>query len=327
MTMQSERRRRSRLSLLSLLLLLVLIVLWIALQCSSQREGRIGSITTAQVQIGVGASPTPLPPDFTPFPGATRTPVPGAATPTVTRPQTGVVPGIQAEVLGAGATGAATATPATGQPPPAEETQIAGATSTAVVGATATAAAGATSTPGTGATPQPTIDFGPQPTATATPPSGGGGGGSSGSLAMDGFVAPGAYKNASIRVTNNGPVTFHYSLSMSTSGDAVFASTLRLRVYVRVGDSCDFPGQPPSGNDFSPLTGDQVGTVLYDGNFASGNKFGDPSIEIAAGDRQLAPGQTEVLCFELFFPWGAGDENQGLHVNGTLIFTAKSPDS
>jgi hypothetical protein len=114
---------------------------------------------------------------------------------------------------------------------------------------------------------------------------------------------------------------------MFTDGDADFAQALRLRVYLRVGASCDFPGAPPSGDDFLPLTGDQAGTVLYDGNFATGNKFGDPSVEIAPGDRQLASGESEVLCFELFFPWGAGNVYQGKHVNGTLVFTAKSPES
>jgi hypothetical protein len=29
---------------------------------------------------------------------------------------------------------------------------------------------------------------------------------------------------------------------------------------------------------------------------------------------------------EVFFPWTAGNEYQGLAVNGTMIFTAKSPE-
>jgi hypothetical protein len=114
---------------------------------------------------------------------------------------------------------------------------------------------------------------------------------------------------------------------MSTSGSAEFAALLRLRIYRRVGPSCDYAGQPPSpAAGFLPLTGDQVGTVLYDGNFGSGNKFGDPTVELAAGDRPLGIGESEVLCMEVFFPWTAGNAYQGLAVNGTMIFTAKSPE-
>jgi hypothetical protein len=29
---------------------------------------------------------------------------------------------------------------------------------------------------------------------------------------------------------------------------------------------------------------------------------------------------------EVFFPWDAGNQYQGKSVNGTLVFTAKSPD-
>jgi hypothetical protein len=140
-------------------------------------------------------------------------------------------------------------------------------------------------------------------------------------------VGPGAYTTGGILVSNAGPVAFNYSLSMTTSGSAEFAALLRLRIFVRVGSSCNYPGQPPSpGDAFLPLTGDQVGSVIYDGNFSSGNKFGDPAVEVAAGDRFLDVGASEVLCMEVFFPWTAGNEYQGLAVNGTQIFTAKSPE-
>jgi hypothetical protein len=146
-------------------------------------------------------------------------------------------------------------------------------------------------------------------------------------LHIDGVVGPGAYTTGGIRVSNVGPVAFNYSVSMTTTGDATFASLLRMRIFLRVGDSCNYPGPPPSpATGFLPLSGDQVGTVLYDGNFATGNKIGDPTVELATGDRHLNVGQSEVLCMEVFFPWTAGDEFQGLSVNGTQIFTAKSPE-
>jgi hypothetical protein len=144
---------------------------------------------------------------------------------------------------------------------------------------------------------------------------------------MDGVVAPGAYTTGGILVSNTGPVAFNYSMHMTFTGDAAFASLIRLRIYLRVGSSCNYPGQPPSpSSGFLPLTGDQAGTVIYDGTFSAGNKFGNPAVEVAPGDRFLAVGQSEVLCMEAFFPWTAGNEYQGMTVNGTQIFTAKSPE-
>ena len=144
----------------------------------------------------------------------------------------------------------------------------------------------------------------------------------SGRLAMPGLVAPGAHKQGGILVTNTGSEAFHYSVGMTVTGDIEFAQTLKLRVYLRAGASCDYPGPPPSGDDFLPLIS---GLSLYVGDFATGNKVGDPSVEADPGDLILRPGQSEVLCMEVFFPWGAGDAFQGKSVNGTFTFTAKSP--
>lgn len=208
--------------------------------------------------------------------------------------------------------------------------------STAVAGATAVATAtaapaGPTSTPGAA---NPTSTSAPAATATPRPPTSTPppaesvrAFGQGRSIVMDHLVQPGAYTNSGILVRNAGPVAFDYSLSMTITGDTTFASVLRFRVFVRSGTSCNYPGQPPApGATLLPLTGDQVGTTVYDGTFTAGNKFGDPTIEFAAGDRTLDIGETEVLCMEVFFPWTAGNEYQGLTVTGTLIFTAKAPD-
>jgi hypothetical protein len=172
--------------------------------------------------------------------------------------------------------------------------------------------ASATATPGDGGSLDDAEDIGPP--------------GHRSHLAMPGIVAPGAYETGGILVSNVGTVAFNYSLSMSTAGDAGFAAALKLRIYLRVGASCNYPGAPAAGDDFLPLTGDQVGTEIYVGDFATGNKFGNPDFEVFAGDRFLAPGESEVLCMEVFFPWGAGNSNQGKSVDGTFIFTAKSPE-
>jgi cell division septation protein DedD len=262
-----------------------------------------------------------------------------AAAPTSTRTSgsssgTGVAPpGLSIGGTGPGGSGGVTS------PPLATATSSAsgaGATATAVAQPTSASqptsvptsgSGGPTAVPTTGtqATAVPTNPP-PEPSSTPVPetvdPIG-----HHSHLHIAGFAAPGAYKAGGIIVSNIGPVAFDYSVSMTVTGDAAFASLLRLRIYVRVGATCDYPGQPPAPNaSLNALSGDQVGTVLYDGTFTTGNKVGDPAAFPAAGDRHLNPGQSEVLCMEVFFPWTAGNEFQGLHVDGTQIFTAKSPD-
>ncbi len=187
---------------------------------------------------------------------------------------------------------------------------------------------GPSSTPASGGSNPTPVPTNAPPAATATPvPETVDEPGHHSHLHIDGFVGPGAYKAGGIIVSNLGTVAFDYSVSMTVSGDAAFASALRLRIYLRVGTSCDYPGQPPSpATDLLALAGDQVNTVLYDGTFTTGNKIGNPAAFPAAGDRHLNPGQSEVLCMEVFFPWGSGNEFQGLGVNGTQTFTAKAPD-
>jgi hypothetical protein len=248
-----------------------------------------------------------------------------AATPTsihTTGPaNTGLLPpGLSLGETGQGGTGGGGNLPSS-QPTSTATSGGAQSTSTPSTGATAvaTATSGSPPTAAPTKTPQP-------PTATLVPeellPIG-----HNSHLSMEGFVGPGAYKAGGIIVSNLGSVAFDYSVSMTVTGDQTFASLLRLRIYLRVGSTCDYPGQPDAGaSTLKPLTGDQVGTVLYDGTFTTGNKIGDPAAFPATGDRHLNVGQSEVLCMEVFFPWTAGNQYQGQAVNGTQTFTAKSPD-
>jgi hypothetical protein len=328
---EPQRSRRLWLSLLSLLLLFLLLTAWVSFKAMNETTGRFISITTAEVRLGVVTEATATPsatPSGPTAVAATPTPGPAVGVPTVARPVIGAQPGITAEVLGAADEPSLQPTPLATPSATQPVTDVQPGTGPTEVPGVPTAPPG-----GNGSAPTLPTDPGQPgaPGATPTAPSGPGGGGpgsgGGGGLAIEGFAAPGAYKNHAIRVTNPGTIAFHYSLGMQTSGDAPFAQVLRLRVFLRVGSSCDFLPPPASGGDFLPLSGDQVGTVLYDGNFATGLKFGNPSIEIAPGDRQLGPGQAEVLCMEVFFPWDAGNDFQGQSVNGTFVFTAKSPSN
>ncbi len=358
---EKKDRRRRVLSLLSLLVLFTLLGAWVLLKLTTKQEGELDSISTAQVKITINESaPPPSDQDAASQATATPAPRPAGGGPSIVAEVLGADDGAAQAKANTGGTrpggaplAAATAIlptstaarPSIGLAPPGSSgpTQAAprasatqGSGSAFVPGASATApssqpTAGASATapssqPTAGPTSAPTTAPTSAPSApTATPvveevssP------GHHSHLSIVGFVGPGAYDNGGIQVVNSGPVAFNYSVHMTVTGSSTFAAVIKLRIYLRVGTSCNYPGQPPSGDDLLPLTGDQVGTELYVGTFTAGNKIGDPLV-LNAG-RDLAVATNEILCMEVFFPWGAGNAYQGLSVNGTFFFTAKSPD-
>jgi len=132
---------------------------------------------------------------------------------------------------------------------------------------------------------------------------------------------PGSYATGTVRVSNTGGSEFLFSVSVTSTGSSALAGVLKLRIADASGASCSFPGGPTSGDVFLASNA----TVLYVGDFASGNKVGDPSLEAAFGDQSLAPASSRLVCIELFYPWSSGNDLQGQAVLGTFIFTAKTP--
>jgi hypothetical protein len=345
--LRARRRERVVMSILSLLILVTLLGGYFYIRATQEQTGKLAVLATSQVTIGVNETSAPEEepsatepsPHPTPRPAASgRAPgpvissqvlgessVPLAASPSpqpaataTSAPRTGVSIGTSPlEPPGGGGAGGGGG----GAPTPTRTSAPPGVTVTP----TTPGSPGPSATPEPSTTPRPTRTAGP-PTPTpvteeARPI------GANSHLSIPGFAAPGAYTTGGVIVSNIGEVAFNYSLSFSTSGSGDFARALRLRIYLRVGTSCNYPGPPPSpSGDFLPLASDQVGTVLYDGDFATGNRFGDPTVEIAPGDRFLDVGESEVLCMEVFFPWPAGNQYQGQSVNATMIFTAKSPE-
>lgn len=117
-----------------------------------------------------------------------------------------------------------------------------------------------------------------------------------------GGLAPGAATRGRHIVENTSGQSLRYTLtSSSVDGDG---KGLRDVVWVTIKAS------DPSSSDGSCDSFD--GSTLYSGRLgATSAGFGDPRIGGHAGDRVLAPGQREALCFEIEMPLDAGNEFQG----------------
>ena len=117
-----------------------------------------------------------------------------------------------------------------------------------------------------------------------------------------GGLAPGAATRGRHIVENTGGQPLRYTLtSSSVDGDG---KGLRNVVWVTI------KAADPASPDASCDTFD--GSTLYAGPLgATSAGFGDPRIGGHAGDRLLAPGQRDALCFEIEMPLDAGNEFQG----------------
>jgi len=64
------------------------------------------------------------------------------------------------------------------------------------------------------------------------------------------------------------------------------------------------------------------GAVLYTGALSAA-AFGDPAQGAQAGDRVLAAGADEVLCFRIALPIGSGNAFQDAATSATFTFSAE----
>jgi len=117
-----------------------------------------------------------------------------------------------------------------------------------------------------------------------------------------GGLAPGAATRGRHIVENTSVQPLRYTLASSS----VDRDGKGLRDIVRVTIKASDPASPEGACDSFN------GTTLYAGRLgATAAGFGDPRIGGHAGDRLLAPGQREALCFEIEMPLEAGNEFQG----------------
>ena len=118
-----------------------------------------------------------------------------------------------------------------------------------------------------------------------------------------GGLIPGAIVRGRHVVANTSGQSLRYALSSrSVNADG---KSLRdvVRVTIRTAD--------PSSGAAATCDADE-GATLYSGRLgATSAGFGDPRIGGHAGDRVLAAGQREALCFDIELPLDAGNEFQG----------------
>lgn len=119
-------------------------------------------------------------------------------------------------------------------------------------------------------------------------------------------VVPGDSVSATLTIENTGTGTFRYAMTSSaTDPDSKhLAQGLTLVIERRTGCS---------------------GSVLetpYSGSVASA-AFGDPNPGVDAGDRQLGPGTSEVLCFRVTLPTGSDAAYSSASTAWTLTMWAE----
>lgn len=124
-------------------------------------------------------------------------------------------------------------------------------------------------------------------------------------------MAPGDQVTAPMTVNNSGSLEFRYAVTSLTTED-VLASELVMTVKSGVA-TCDDTNWSLSG------------TTLYAGRLGSSGSdviFGSVAAGADAGDRVLAAGGSEILCFNVTLPISAS-AGQGVTSTATLDFVAE----
>jgi hypothetical protein len=125
-------------------------------------------------------------------------------------------------------------------------------------------------------------------------------------LTMSNLV-PGDSFIARLTIDNSGDLDLRYAVATTTSGDATLASTLQVTIRAETANPC-------SSED---------GTVLYGPGSLSAAAIGDPAHGADAGDRTLAAGTSESLCFKVALPSSAPLSVQGVSAGATFNFSAE----
>ena len=124
-------------------------------------------------------------------------------------------------------------------------------------------------------------------------------------LSVDNLLA-GDNFDAQLDVTNNGSLDLNYALTTTITGNASLAQALMLSVRARTTNSC-------AARD---------GTVLWSGALADA-ALGNPAHGVQAGDRHLAPGSSEALCFTVELPDTAPATLHATAIGATFLFQAE----
>jgi hypothetical protein len=114
-------------------------------------------------------------------------------------------------------------------------------------------------------------------------------------------IMPGDSSTATIQVDNAGTGALRYAISTSVVSGATLAAQMQLDVYA--GATCS-------------------GTALYSGSLDAA-AVGSSAQGAQAGDRALAGGSNETLCFEATLPLSTGNAFQDSSANVTFTFDAE----
>jgi len=126
-------------------------------------------------------------------------------------------------------------------------------------------------------------------------------------LLTNAAMFPGDVVNGTLVVTNAGTGALRYSMTTSNT-NATLAAGLTLQVRT-IGTGCaNFDGT------------DVVASVALSG---PGNGFGSVTSGFQAGDRSLAVGASETLCFRVSLPLSADNTYQNLSNTTTFTFDAE----
>jgi len=119
-------------------------------------------------------------------------------------------------------------------------------------------------------------------------------------------LVPGDSFVAALDLQNEGTLDLSYSMSTDVVAGAALANALSLTVRTRTAKPC------------SELDGE----VLYGPGALSAGAFGQPGPSPQPGDRALAPGAAETLCFQVELPADTNASLQGNRATVTFTFAA-----
>lgn len=121
---------------------------------------------------------------------------------------------------------------------------------------------------------------------------------------------PGDEVVAPLTLSNGGSGELRYAMTSSVTESTLSAS---LALEIKSGlSSCDV----------ASMDDGTLGTVVADTTL-DGAAFGDPSQGAQSGDRTLAAGASEDLCFMVRLPLSADNSLQGLSTSADLTFSAE----
>jgi len=128
-------------------------------------------------------------------------------------------------------------------------------------------------------------------------------------------ITPGDEQTTPVQVTNDGSLGVRYAVTSTTTEDAL-AAALGLTVWrLPVAGTCELP--PASTLLYGPAPlGSTTGIDIV----------GDPAPGAQAGDRTLAAGAAETLCFRVTAPLALGNESQGRGTQPVFGFEAEQLD-